>query len=317
LTVRVPVAGALYPAVDGVSFRLAEGEALAVVGESGCGKTVMGRALVGLAPEGSRVSGSIRLRGREISGSSEGEWRRVRGGDIGLVFQEPGSAFDPVMTVGGQILEAIQAHRRVARREAGALAVERLREVAFPDPERGMEEYPHRLSGGLRQRAFLAMALAADPAILVADEPTTALDATVAAEVLELLDRLRSERGLALLLVTHDLGIVAAHSDRALVMYAGRIVEEAPMRDLFASPRHPYTRGLLRSLPRLSVEPGAAPRRFEAIPGLVPDLAARARGLCSFAPRCPDRFEPCGVREPALYPAGASVARCFLYERET
>lgn len=295
-----------------MSFDLAAGEALAVVGESGCGKTLMARALLGLTPDAARTTGSIRLRGKELSGSPEEEWRRVRGREISLVFQEPGSAFDPVSTIGAQIVEAVRVHRKVDRGGARRIAVERLREVGFPDPMRGLSEYPHRLSGGLRQRAFLAMALASDPAVLVADEPTTALDATVSAQVLELFDRLRATRGLALLLITHDLGSVAAHSDRAIVMYAGRVVEEASTAELFRTPRHPYTRGLLASVAGVSA-PAAGGRRFAAIAGAVPDLATRPRGLCSFAPRCPDRFEPCDDREPALYRAGESQARCFLY----
>jgi peptide/nickel transport system ATP-binding protein len=296
-----------------VSFDLQAGESLAVVGESGCGKTLTARALVGLTPDAARTTGSIRLRGRELAGSGEEEWRRVRGREISLVFQEPGSAFDPVVTIGAQLVEAIRAHRNVDRGEARRIAVERLREVGFPDPARGLTEYPHRLSGGLQQRAFLAMALAADPAILIADEPTTALDATVSAQVLELFDRLRATRGLALLLITHDLGSVAAHTDRAVVMYAGRVVEEASTSDLFRSPRHPYTRGLLASIPRVGTA-GAEGRRFAAIAGAVPDLADRPQGVCSFAPRCPDRFEPCVAREPLLYPVDRSTARCFLYE---
>jgi len=310
--VEVPAGGRLVAAVDGVDFDLAAGESLAIVGESGCGKTLTGRALAGLTPDVARTTGSIRLRGTELSGSSEAEWRRVRGREVALVFQDPGSAFDPVATVGSQIVEAIRSHRDVDRREARRIAVERLREVGFPDPERGLTEFAHRLSGGLQQRAFLAMALAADPAILVADEPTTALDATVSARVLDLFDALRAARGLAVVLISHDLGSVAAHSDRAIVMYAGRVVEEGTTADVFREPRHPYTRGLLASLPR--IEPGAGRRRFSAIPGTVPDLSDRPRGVCAFAPRCPDRFEPCDRREPDLYRAGDTRARCFLYE---
>ena len=314
LRVEVPVEGRLTSAVDGVSFTLAPGESLAVVGESGCGKTLVARALLGLSPEGSRVSGSIRLAGRELVGARESEWRRVRGGGIGLVFQEPGGAFDPVATVGAQLREAILAHRRIGSRAARALAIERLEEVGFPDPARGMDEYPHRLSGGMKQRAFLAIALAADPAVLVADEPTTALDATVAAQVLELLDRLRAERGLALLLISHDLGVVARHAGRLLVLYAGRVVEEASALDFFLAPRHPYSRGLLASVPRLATAAGSEARGFRSIPGTVPDLSSRTAGVCAFAPRCPERFEPCDRREPDLYASGGSFARCFLYD---
>jgi peptide/nickel transport system ATP-binding protein len=239
----------------------------------------------------------------------------VRGEDIAVVFQEPGAALDPVATIGSQIVEAVLAHRRLDRRTARALAREGLAEVGFPDPDRGLDEYPHRLSGGMKQRAFLAIALASDPAILVADEPTTALDATVAAQVLELLDRLREERGLALILISHDLGVVARHAGRVLVMYAGRVAEEAPTPDLFRAPRHPYTRGLLASRPRLFAGGPRAPGRFTAIAGAVPDLASRPHGRCAFAPRCPERFEPCDVREPPLYPTDTGSARCFLYEK--
>ena len=315
--------GRYVPAVDGVSFAIAKGESLAVVGESGCGKTLAARALVGLSPDRSRVSGSIRLEGRELAGAREREWRGVRGSEIGFVFQEPGAAFDPVRTVGSHLVEAVLAHASVGRRAATALALDRLAEVGFPDPKRGLEEYPHRLSGGMKQRAFLAIALASDPAVLVADEPTTALDATVAAEVLDLLDRLRDGRGLALLLITHDLGVVARHAGRLLVLYAGRVVEEARTADFFAAPRHPYSRALLDSVPRLSPAesqslPGSPEgARFRAIPGTVPDLATRPSDCCAFAPRCPDRFEPCDSREPDLYPAGPGVARCFLYESGT
>jgi peptide/nickel transport system ATP-binding protein len=313
LTVELFLEGAWRPAVDGVSFDLREGESLAVVGETGCGKTLLGRALINLAPEGARVSGTITCRGRDLRRLTEAEWGRVRGGEIGFVFQEPAAALDPVQTIGAQILEAIRRHRASSPREEREIARSLLSEVSFPDPDRGLAEYPHRLSGGLKQRDLLAIALAGNPAILVADEPTTALDATVSAEVLELLDRLRRDRGLSLLLITHDLGSVARHSDRTLVLYAGKVAEEAATTDLFRSPRHPYTRGLLDCIPRIgSSTPGAA-RRFRAIPGTVPDLAFRPAGLCSFAPRCPDRFAPCDHSEPALYAAGSGAARCFLY----
>jgi peptide/nickel transport system ATP-binding protein len=218
-----------------------------------------------------------------------------------------------VQPIGAQILEAVRRHRTGGPREWREVARELLAEVSFPDPDRGLREYPHRLSGGLKQRALLAIALAGNPAILVADEPTTALDATVSAEVLELLDRLRRDRGLSLLLITHDLGSVARHSDRTLVLYAGRVAEEAATADLFRSPRHPYTRGLLDCVPRIGTSGPSGTRRFRAIPGTVPDLAFRPSGLCSFAPRCPERFAPCELSEPALYAAGAGRARCFLY----
>jgi peptide/nickel transport system ATP-binding protein len=314
LRVEVPVGGRFFPAVDGVSFEAAPGRCLAIVGESGCGKTLLARALVNLLPPRARLSGSVSLSGRELSGLSEPEWRRVRGGTVGFVFQEPASAFDPVATVGSQIAEAVLLHRNGSRTAARSVARERLAEVGFPDPERGLDEYPHRLSGGLRQRALLAMALAADPQLLIADEPTAALDATVAAQVMELLERLRSERGLTLLLITHDMGLVARYSERALVLYAGRVAEEAGTRELFAAPRHPYTRGLLASVPRAEVRAAGPGGRFRAIPGGVPDLPDRRSGACAFAPRCGDRFAPCDSSEPPLYETEGSRVRCFLYE---
>lgn len=313
LRVEVPVDGVMRAAVDGVSFTLDAGESLAVVGESGCGKTLLGRSLVDLLPEGARLAGRIRMRGTDLAGLSEREWGRVRGREIGVVFQEPAAALDPVRTIGSQIAEALRHAGKGGR--AAALrrrARELLAEVSFPNPDRVLGEYPHRLSGGQRQRAFLAIALAGDPALLVADEPTASLDSTVAADVLDLVDRLRRDRGLALVLITHDLASAARRAERALVLYAGRVVETGPAPAVFTAPRHPYTRALLASLPRLSDAraPGA---RLSTIPGTVPDLAFRPRGCCAFAPRCPDRFEPCGEAEPALEPAGAGLARCFLF----
>ncbi len=314
LTVELPIGGEWRPAVNGVSFDLRQGESLAVVGETGCGKTLLGRALVNLTPEAARVSGTIACRGRDLRLLRESEWEKVRGGEIAVVFQEPAAALDPVQTIGAQILEAIRLHRDCSSGQAREAARRLLAEVSFPDPDRGLREYPHRLSGGLKQRAMLAIALAGNPAILVADEPTTALDATVSAEVLELLDRLRRDRGLALLLITHDLGAVARHTDRTLVLYAGRVAEEGTTADLFRSPRHPYTRGLLDCIRRIVASGSPRERRFRAIAGTVPDLAFRPSGVCAFAPRCPDRFAPCESSEPALYPAGEALARCFLYE---
>lgn len=310
----MPVAGRLHPAVDGVSFDVASGECLAIVGESGCGKTLLARALVNLPPERARVAGSVRLAGRNLLELSDADWRAVRGPEIGYVFQEPASAFDPVATVGAQIGEAVRLHRGMARRAARKAARELLFEVGFPDPDRGLDEYAHRLSGGLRQRAFLAMALAAGPKVLIADEPTTALDATVAAQVMELLQQLRRDRGLTLLLITHDLGLVARHADRALVLYAGRVAEESVTAELFRQPRHPYTQGLLASAPRIGAAGAAASGvRFPAIAGLVPDLPDRPPFACGFAPRCPKRFGPCDRSVPPLFEREGSKVSCFLY----
>jgi peptide/nickel transport system ATP-binding protein len=314
LTVELPVQGALRPAVDRVSFSLAAGEGLAVVGESGCGKTQLARAILGLSPDGGRVSGRVRYAGRDLLPLSDREWGAVRGREIGMVFQEPASALDPVRTIGEHLEEAVRLHANASRREARQVAVEALRAVAFPDPEQALDAHAHRLSGGLRQRACLAIALAPGPRVLLADEPTASLDATVALQILDLLDRLRRERGLAVLLITHDLGLVARHCERVLVLYAGRVVEQADTAALFRDPGHPYTQGLLRSAPRVLAARRRSGERYETIPGTLADLSHRVAGACGFAPRCPERFAPCDVREPELYPHGAGRARCFLHE---
>ncbi len=287
---------------------------MAVVGESGSGKTQLARALLGLTPAGGRISGRLSYGGRDLLSLSEEAWRGVRGGEIGLVFQEPAWAFDPVQTIGAQIREAILLHRDVSRSQARALSIAALRDVAFPDPEAALGEYAHRLSGGLRQRAFLALTLAPGPKILLADEPTASLDTTIAAQVLDLLDRLRAERGLGVLLITHDLGIVARRCDRVLVLYAGRVVEEAATADLFRAPSHPYTRGLLASVPRIRSTGRLEGERYATIPGTLGDLSDRPTGACAFAPRCPERFSPCEVREPSPFPSPSGLASCFLYE---
>jgi len=301
--------------VDGVSFTLSPGEAVAVVGESGCGKTQLARAILGLPPEGGRLDGRVLYEGRDLLRLTEAEWRRVRGAQIGLVFQEPATAMDPLQTIGAQIVESIGVHENLSRAQARTRARAALHEVGFPDPDRGLDEYPHRLSGGLRQRALIAMTLAPGPRILLADEPTASLDSTVAAQVLELLDRLRRERGLSILLITHDLGAVAQHCDRVLVLYAGRIVEEGATAELFRAPCHPYTRGLLRSVPRLGAAARGPGQRYEVIAGAVADLSQRGGHGCAFAPRCPDRFDPCDRSQPQPYATETGTARCFLYER--
>ncbi len=314
LTVALAAGGVFRPAVDRVSFSVASGEGVAVVGESGCGKTQLARALMGLSPDGARVSGRVCFEGRDLTPLSDREWSAVRGRRIGLVFQEPASALDPVRTIGEHIAEAVRLHRRVGPAELRRISLDALASAAFPDPADALQAYPHRLSGGLRQRACLAIALAPGPGLLVADEPTASLDATVARQILDLLDRLRRERGLAVLLVTHDLGLVARHCDRVLVLYAGRVVEEAGVAGLFRDPGHPYTRGLLKAAPRLSGRARRAGERYETIPGALEDLATRQAGGCAFEPRCSDRFEPCRLREPDLYPRGEARSRCFLDE---
>lgn len=303
--------GGRFAAVDGVSFALSRGETLALVGESGCGKSLTSLSLLRLVPEPGRIEPGSRIRlGETDVLSLRGEaLRGIRGRRIGMIFQDPMTSLDPVFRVGDQIAEGIRAHFPVSRREARDRSVALLREVGIPDPVARAQSYPHQLSGGMRQRVMIAIALAAEPEILIADEPTTALDVTVQAQILEVLDRLRIQRGMAVLLITHDLGIVAGRADRVAVMYAGEIVEEAPTARLFAQPSHPYTQGLFASIPRLS----GPVERLNPIPGTVPPAAAWPSG-CRFRPRCPYAFEPC-VRDPALLPAGPDHrARCWLIE---
>jgi peptide/nickel transport system ATP-binding protein len=310
LTTAFPIEGRLVSAVSGVSFSLDAGETLALVGESGCGKSLTALSILRLVdPPGRIVSGAVRLDGRDLLGLHEREMRKVRGKEIGLVLQEPMTALNPVYTVGRQIAEALEVHGLARGRAAYGRAIELLDAVRVPEPGRRVDEYPHQLSGGLRQRALIAAALACQPRLLIADEPTTALDVTIQGQILDLLRDLKARYRLALLLITHDLGVVAQQADRVAVMYAGRIVEEAPVRTLFRDPKHPYTRGLLASLP------GRHGSRLTAIEGTVPRLGHIPPG-CAFAPRCGDRFEPCGDL-PALVPAqeGGQPVRCFLHHR--
>jgi oligopeptide/dipeptide ABC transporter ATP-binding protein len=310
LRVSFPAGGGrLIHPVDGVSFTLERGRTLALVGESGCGKSLTGLALLRLVPPPGEVeaSSSIRLEGQELMALDEDAMRAVRGGRIGMVFQDPMTSLNPVLTAGDQIAEAVRAHRAVTKRDALARAEALLSEVGIADPSRRLGEYPHQLSGGMRQRVMIAIALAAEPEIIIADEPTTALDVTVQAQILELLDRLRQQRGMAVLLITHDLGVVAGRADDMCVMYAGQIVERAPTRQVFEAPAHPYTRGLFGSVPTIT-----GPReRLTPNSGSVPPPAAWPTG-CRFAPRCPERFERC-VTMPGLRRAGPGhESRCWL-----
>jgi oligopeptide/dipeptide ABC transporter ATP-binding protein len=296
-------------AVDGVSFHIRRGETVGLVGESGSGKSVTARSIIRLVSHPGRIAGgSIVFEGRDLAHLNEGELRHVRGARIGFVFQEPMTALNPVFTIGDQIAEALIVHRVARGAAARARAVELLDAVRMPDPSRRARDYPHQLSGGMRQRALIAAAIACQPSLLIADEPTTALDVTIQAEILDLLGSMRDRFGLSLLLITHDLGVVARLADRVAVMYAGRIIEEGAMRDVLAAPQHPYTRGLLASLP--GTTPGS---RLLAIPGTVPDLAALPPG-CAFAPRCSRRFGACDGRPPAAITVSPGhSARCFLH----
>jgi oligopeptide/dipeptide ABC transporter ATP-binding protein len=297
-------------AVSGVSFELRAGEVLAIVGESGSGKSVTAQTITGLtrAPN-ARITGSVSYRDRELNGLDDDQLRNVRGEQIAMVFQDPMSSLNPVYRVGDQITEMIRAHRDVSKREAANRAVELLRSVGIPNPERRVRHYPHEFSGGMRQRVMIAMALALEPDVLIADEPTTALDVTVQAQILRLLDQLNRERDLAIILITHDLGVVAEIADRVLVMYAGQIVENATLDETFYDPQHPYTWGLLGSLMRLDQTRGT---RLAQIPGQPPSLLAPPTG-CRFAPRCPHKFDKCGEQPPLEARVGGNhLDRCWL-----
>jgi peptide/nickel transport system ATP-binding protein/oligopeptide transport system ATP-binding protein len=300
-------------AVDRVSFELREGEVLAIVGESGSGKSVTAQTLIGLTRSpNSRIEGSVRLRGEELVEMSESQLQRVRGSEIAMVFQDPMTSLNPVYRVGRQIVEAIRAHDpSVGRDEARRQAVELLDSVGIDDAERRVDDYPHEFSGGMRQRAMIAMGIALEPSVLIADEPTTALDVTIQAQILDLLERLNEERGLATILITHDLGVVAEVADRVLVMYAGRVVEEGTLEEIFYDPQHPYTWGLLGSLTRID-QP--RPQRLPQISGSPPSLLNLPQG-CPFRPRCPHEFEKCpqlpGL-EARLEEAPGHRDRCWL-----
>jgi peptide/nickel transport system ATP-binding protein len=302
--------GRVYP-VDGVSFSLDRGETLALVGESGCGKSLTSLALLRLVPEPGRIEdgSAIRLADTDVLALQGEQLRRIRGRRIGMIFQDPMTSLNPVFTAGDQIAEGVRAHFDVSRAEARRRALKLLQEVGIPDPAARLDAYPHQLSGGMRQRVMIAIALSAEPEILVADEPTTALDVTVQAQILEVLDRLRDSHGMAVLLITHDLGIVAGRADRVAVMYAGQIVEEAPTERLFARPSHPYTQGLFASVPRITGPVG----RLSPIGGSVPPPGAWPSG-CRFRPRCPKAFDKSETMPPLLPVEPEHRMRCWLAE---
>jgi oligopeptide/dipeptide ABC transporter ATP-binding protein len=317
LRVGFATEGGLLQAVDGVSFDLAPGEVLAIVGESGSGKSVAAQTILGLTRSpNARIEGSVRLGETELIDADDAAMRRVRGARVAMIFQDPMTSFNPVYRIGAQIVEAIRAHRpEVSKSEARERAVELLGSVGIPEPEQRVEAYPHEFSGGMRQRAMIAMALALEPEVLIADEPTTALDVTVQAQILQLIERLNRERGLATILITHDLGVVAETADRVLVMYAGRVVEEGTLDEIFYDPQHPYTWGLLGSLPRLDLP---RPQRLPQIGGAPPSPIDLPPG-CAFRSRCPHAFDRCeelpGL-DARLADAPAHRDRCWLDPEE-
>jgi peptide/nickel transport system ATP-binding protein len=293
-------ADGIVRAVDGVSWRLARGEILGVVGESGCGKSMTALSVMGLVPApAGRIEGSIKFAGRELVGMPESEMRRIRGNAISMIFQEPMTSLDPVMRVGKQIAEPLMLHQGLSHRAARTRTVEMLQRVRIPEAERRADEFPHQLSGGMRQRVMIAMALACQPAVLLADEPTTALDVTIQAQILRLIRDLRGEFGTAIVLITHDLGVIAETADRVVVMYAGRKVEEAPVAELFARPQHPYTAGLLACVPKVDRTGQIVRARLAEIAGMVPPIDREIAG-CRFAPRCHLATELCRREDPPL-----------------
>jgi peptide/nickel transport system ATP-binding protein len=298
-------------AVDGVSFAVDKGKTLGIVGESGCGKSVTSLTIMGLNPKSARSSGQALFRGEDLLKAAPRRLREIRGDDMAMIFQDPMTSLNPVHKIRTQLVEAILLHNDVSKSEANARALEALNEVGIPHAERRIEDYPHQFSGGMRQRVMIAMALVNDPALLIADEPTTALDVTTQAQILNLMAKLQEDHGTAIIMITHDLGVVAEIADEVVVMYAARVAEHAVVDELFERPQHPYTWGLLGSLPRL----GADVERLVQIPGQPPSLLSPPKG-CRFAPRCPYVFERCTQEDPKLMPAGTDehLQACFLDE---
>ncbi len=306
-------ASGLFKAVDDLSFNIRRGETLAIVGESGCGKSVTALSIMRLVPNppGKIVGGTVTLEGADLLTLDEETMRSIRGNRMSMIFQEPMTSLNPVMRIGTQITEAVRLHQNMSAKDAAKRAVEMLRLVRIPEPERRAREYPHQLSGGMRQRAMIAMALACRPALLIADEPTTALDVTIQAQILALIVDLQKELGTGLILITHDLGVVAQTAQRVIVMYAGKKVEEASVDDLFADPRHPYTRGLMASMPAVIALGAKTDVRLTEIPGMVPSLTNLPAG-CAFAPRCTLAVERCRQEYPPLENYGSHhLAACW------
>jgi peptide/nickel transport system ATP-binding protein len=310
LRVEFPTRRGTLTALDDVSFGIAPGEVLGVVGESGAGKSITGLAVIGLLePPGRITRGEVRLEGRRIDNLPHGELRRIRGRRIGVIFQDPLTSLNPLYTIGQQLEETILTHLDATKTQARSRALSLLQEVGIPAPEARYAHYPHQFSGGMRQRVVIALAIAAEPSLIIADEPTTALDVSIQAQIIALLKRLARDRHTAVMLITHDMGVIAETSQRVAVMYAGRIVEIGPVRDVIHSPRHPYTAGLMGCIPRILA---GSRRRLVQIEGAMPRLNAIPRG-CAFNPRCPKRFERCFAARPDLMPAGASQAACWLH----
>ena len=311
LSTEFPVKKGIVRAVEDVSFDVDQGEILAIVGESGSGKSVTSLSIMGLLAEPGHVAGgSLEFEGKDLATLSEKQYRELRGNDMAMIFQEPMTSLNPVYRVGNQIVEAIRTHEKVSKAEAKDRAVDLLRKVGIPSPEARINDYPHQMSGGMRQRVMIAMALACNPKLLIADEPTTALDVTIQAQILDLLRRLRDDTGMAVLLITHDLGVVSETADRVVVMYCGQVVEEAEVRTLFDPPMHPYTLGLLKSIPRLEDDDS---KRLYMIKGMVPNPLEMPPG-CHFSDRCDSCMDICRTKVPELVDVDGHKVRCFLYE---
>jgi len=311
LRVEFPTRQGTLCAVDDLSFEIAPGEMLGVVGESGAGKSLTGMAIIGLLePPGRIAAGEIRLEGERIDNLPAEAMRRIRGKRIGAIFQDPLTSLNPLFTIGEQLVETVDTHLHLGRNGARRRAIELLAEVGIPVPELRLDQYPHQFSGGMRQRVVIALALAGRPRLIVADEPTTALDVSIQAQIITLLKRLAAEHDTAVMLITHDMGVIAETADRVAVLYAGRLAEIGPVREVIHAPRHPYTRGLMSSIPKL----GEGRERLAQIDGAMPRLNAIPPG-CAYNPRCPERFERCTAERPSPLPAGGNFAACWLYDR--
>ena len=312
LQVQFQTKKGINTAVDGVSFSIEKGRILGIVGESGCGKSVTSMSILQLLSSNARISGgSIKLDGKELVGLPEKEMCKIRGNDIAMIFQDPMTALNPTLTIGNQLMEPIMLHQNCGKKEAWVRAVDVLKRVGIAAPEKRMKEYPHQLSGGMRQRVMIAMAVSCEPRLLIADEPTTALDVTIQAQILELMCELREKMGTAIMLITHDMGVVAETADDVLVLYAGKAVEYGSIEDIFEKPKHPYTQGLLNSIPRLDEDV----EMLNTIEGTVPAPGAMPAG-CRFAPRCPYGKERCMKEKPGVYHVKNSLVSCFRYEGE-